>query len=468
MRLDLGCGRLAIAIVSFMALAATAQAQTAPGQTATGQTASQPVIAQTAVAPPITYGADVGIGESDNVTLVPTNKVSQTMTTADVDFAVKEQSRLFEVDAKGNFSDLDYLQNAYGNQLIGRFDGQGQVAIIPDRLTWVVRDDFGQTTLDAFTPVTPNNIQNVNYVSTGPNLNLQLGGTGFINATARYAEAYYETSPLNSNRFLATLAGGLQLSAGSSVSLNGAAERVDFQNTLVNTDFDRNSVYGRYEVQGARTDFWGELGATRVEQGGDSHTGALAKMQASRQISASAKLTFSAGRELTDASSSFASLPSGVIGAINLAPTPLTSDSYTSDYASVGWQYLRNRTSFGLSARWERDRYDGQQQFDLTLGDVEFFLERQMTRAFSVQLLGRLYKYKYPNATVAATLGSTDYDNGLVGAALVWRHGRALEVRLRYEHNSYVVQTGNTGYQENRAFLTVGYRPRLASAQTAD
>jgi hypothetical protein len=456
MRLEFGCGRLAIAIVSFMSLGSAAQAQTAAGQTAL-----QPAIAQTAVPPPVTYGADIGIGETDNVTLVPTNKVSQTIATADVDFTVKEQSRLFDVDAKGNFSDLDYLQNAYGNQLIGRFDGQGQVALIPDRLTWVVRDDFGQTTLDAFTPVTPNNIQDVNYVSTGPNLSLPVGGTGFINATARYAEAYYQTSPYGSNRFLATLAGGLQLSAGSSVSLNGATERVDFQNTMVNTDFDRSSVFGRYEVQGARSDFWGDLGATRIDQGGNSSTGALAKLQISRQLSAAAKLTFTAGRELTDASSSFSTLSTGPIGIITFAPTPLTSDSYTSDYASVGWQYARNRTTVALTGRWERDRYAGEQQFDLTLGDVEFTIERQLTRAFSVQLLGRLYKYDYPNAVVASIVGSTDYDTGLVGAAFVWRHGRGLEVRMRYEHNSYVVSTGNTGYQENRVFLTVGYRPRL-------
>ena len=86
----------------------------------------------------------------DNVTLVQTDKVSQTMAIADLDFDLKDQSRRFDVDAKGNFSDLDYLQNAYSNQFIGRFDGRADVALIPERVIWVLTDSFGQAQIDPF------------------------------------------------------------------------------------------------------------------------------------------------------------------------------------------------------------------------------------------------------------------------------------------------------------------------------
>jgi hypothetical protein len=130
----------------------------------------------------------------------------------------------------------------------------------------------------------------------------------------------------------------------------------------------------------------------------------------------------------------------------------------------------------GITARWERDRYPGNPQFDLNTGGGEFNIERQMTRALSLQLVGRLYKYDYLNATVGVTglvdvppvpgsniVGSREYDSGLIGAALAWRHGRSLEVRLRYDYDSYVVATGNSGYRQNTVFLTVGYRPRSAA-----
>jgi hypothetical protein len=457
--------RLSIAIASSASLAMAAHAQLLTSGIDTGINPSSNLSATPGDhAPPLlTYGADVGIGETDNVTLVPTNKVSQTIATADVDFAVREQSRLLDVNAVGDFSDLDYLQNAYGNQLIGRFDGQGQIAIIPDRLTWVLRDDFGDATVDAFTPVTPNNLQYVNFVSTGPNLYLRLGGTGFINATARYSEADYETSPFNSSRALATLSAGLQLSAASSVSLNGGTERVMFQNTELNTDFDRTSVYGRYEAHGARTDLGVNLGATTIDEQGRSTTGGLGRLDLSRQLSPAARLNFTAGRELTDASSSFSTQQGGAIGLITIAPTPLTSNSYLSTYASLGWQYVRNRTTFGLTAHWERDRYPGAQQYDLTSEGGELLITRQLTPAFSAQLMGRLYKMDYIHASVIPNFGSPEYEQGLVGAALAWRQGRWLEIKLRYDHDSYTVATGDTGYRANRLFLTVGYRPTQAT-----
>src|SRR6202012_4223200 len=88
----------------------------------------------------LTYGVDAGVGETDNVTLVPHDKVDQTLAIADVDFALTERTRRLDVSAKGDFSYLDYLQGAYSNQLIGRFDGTGKVALVPERLSWTVQD----------------------------------------------------------------------------------------------------------------------------------------------------------------------------------------------------------------------------------------------------------------------------------------------------------------------------------------
>src|ERR1700679_3637441 len=63
--------------------------------------------------PGYTYGVDVGVGETDNVALTPTNKINQTMAMTDANFSVNRQSRLFDANAVGNFSYIDYLQGAF-------------------------------------------------------------------------------------------------------------------------------------------------------------------------------------------------------------------------------------------------------------------------------------------------------------------------------------------------------------------
>ena len=193
---------LRIATASTLIVACLARGQIVNNSAAAGGVVN---LGSASGTPPqtLTYGVDVGIGESDNVTLVSTNKVSQTIAIADADFDIKEQSRLFDVDAKGNFSDLDYLQNAYGNQLIGRFDGTGEIALMPEHINWVLQESFGQAQIDPFASVTPTNLENVNYVSTGPDFAMRLGPTFFLDVTARYARTTYQTDPLTAIGFSA-------------------------------------------------------------------------------------------------------------------------------------------------------------------------------------------------------------------------------------------------------------------------
>jgi hypothetical protein len=462
--------RVSIAILSTLMLVTIAHGQIVnrPGGVTAGD-ADGVTSAQGTHPESLTYGADVGIGESDNVTLVQTNKVSQTLAIADLDFDLKDQTRRFDVDAKGNFSDIDYLQNAYGNQLLGRFDGSADVSLIPGRMIWVLTDSFGQAQIDPFIAEVPTNLQNINYVATGPDASFKIGPTVFLDLSARYAKATYGTDPFDNNTVLGSAALGRALSAQSSISINGSFERVEFDNTEVNTNFDRSSVYAHYEVQGARTDLMANLGATKVDQGLESFTGPNAKLQLSRKLSSVSTLKLTVGRDITDGSTAFANLQSGAIGGIVTGPAVVSQNNYTVTYGSIAWEYARNRTAIGVSGTWEKDSYDGLPLLDLTRGSAEFKFERKLSRVLTAELVGRLYRTEYSNTDFAET-------DGLVGAALIFREGRGLEIKLRYDHSSRDVSgvgvvsgvgtvpgTG-TGFSENRVFLTVGYRPRTAQS----
>jgi hypothetical protein len=454
---------VSIGIPLTLVFVASAHGQVNRAVSAAASDSDGTIAAQGTRAQSLTYGADVGIGESDNVTLVDTNKVSQTMAIADLDFDLKDQSRRFDVDAKGNFSYLDYLQNAYSNQLLGRFDGKADVSLIPERVTWVLTENFGQAQIDPFVAAVPTNLQNINYVATGPDVALRLGPTVFLDLSARYAKTTYQTDPFDSNEILGSVALGRALSAQSSISINGSFARELFENTDVNTDFNRSSVYAHYEIQGARTNLTANLGATKVDQGSVSFTGPNAKLQLSRKLSSVSTLTFTVGRDVTDGSTAFANLQSGAIGGIVTGAAVVTQNNYTVTYGSAAWDYSRNRTTIGVSGTWEKDSYDGVPLLDVTRGSAEFRIERRLTSVLTGQLLGRLYRNEYANTDFSET-------DGLIGAALVFHAGRALEIKLRYDHSTRnasglgVVPGVSNGYNENRAFLTIGYRPRPAQS----
>jgi hypothetical protein len=107
---------------------------------------------------------------------------------------------------------------------------------------------------------------------------------------------------------------------------------------------------------------------------------------------------------------------------------------------------------------------------------LQFRFNRQLTRSFSADLFASIGRVNYPHPDLlevtnpqpiflnTPALGFAETD-GQVGTNLVYRYGRGLEFRLRYDHTTRIVSGAGsgTGYQDNRVFLTVGYRPGKAA-----
>ena len=398
------------------------------------------------------FGVDAGIGESDNVTLVDTGRLHQTFALADLDFSLQEKgSRLVE-DVVGDFTYLDFLQHAYSNELLGHLNGTLSYALLPDSLTWTLQDNWGQAQVNPFGPLTPSNLQNINYLTTGPDWYARLGSTTFLDVTGRYARSDYQAASFASNRYIGSLQLGEELSAHSSASLVGTFQRVTFDNTTLNPDYDLGSVYGRYELHGARTDLSANLGGSRISSGGTSNTGALGQLQLTRKLSSAASLVLSAGRQLTDASAEFNSLQTAgatpnavnVNSPANAAPAPVSASVFTSDFAAAEWRYLRNRTTLSVSGRVERDHYVDQSQFDANRRRFDLDLERKLSRALSVQAFGSISHTRYGHEDFLAANPSYGEEDGLYGLSLVVREGRGLEFKLRYDHMQRDVSAGNS------------------------
>jgi hypothetical protein len=406
------------------------------------------------------YGIAAGIGETDNVNLSATDPKSQTIAATDLDFDLRRTGSRLDASALGNFTDLDYLQGAYSNQVLGRFDGLADAKLWSDRLNWVVADDFGEEQTDPFAAVTPVNLQRVNVFTTGPNLTLRPSYSTFVNLAARYSQVTYQTSPFDGHDLVGSAELGRALSPLSSLSLVVQAEQQHFDNTIVNTDYDRREAYGRYLIEGARTSIDAQLGATQANDtpAASWKTSPLARLTVTRRVSPFSVITIAGGRDYTDAANSFSSLRAGAGGGIAVAAVSQTTANYLHNYGSAGWEFSRLRTSIGLTANWERDTYDVQSVYDATRTDLGLNLGRALTPALSVNVTGTVDRYDYLNQGFTTKFGT-------VGGGLVYRPGRWVIIYARYDHSfsraSGIQSTllGGAGYDENRVFVMIGYRP---------
>lgn len=394
------------------------------------------------------YGFDAGIGYSDNITRVPADEIDETIATAGVNLNWQENRPRLDGDVNVDMRYFDYLDDTYDSEVVGTADADLLFQLIPDRLGWLVHDSFGQMNEDPFSPITPENREDVNYFTTGPDLTLNLGQTGRLRMFGYYSINEYETSPLDGSRLTGGLMLGRALSAASQVGINATAERIEFDD-VEDQDYDRNNLFVSYRLEGDRTQVSVEAGYTWLKPEVDEEwDGPLLRAEIIRQVTAASSVSLSFGTQITDASDALRSSmdgPNSGTDFITASPEPFESRN-----ASLGWNFNRNRTTASANVSWVEDRYETQTLLNRTTILWNASVERRITPRITAGLLASLNDDEFDTAGGSA-------DELRVGATLNWRMGRSVGLRLLLERYDRDSSDGLGEYDENRGFLTVTY-----------
>jgi hypothetical protein len=394
--------------------------------------------------------AEAGVGYSDNIGRVPANETDETIGTVGLELDWVERTRRIRGDATVDLSYFEYLDDTYDSEVQGTANGTLALAIVPETLQWVFQDSFGQAQADPFAPTTPATREDLNYFSTGPDLTLRLGSTGFGRLFGRWSTTTYERSPLDADRTTAGVALGRRASPRSELSLNAVTESVDFDEAF-NTDFDRDSVFLGWNLDASRTVLDAQLGYTWLERDGADKSGnALVNVVITRDLSASSVLALTLGTQLGDAGDSLRTeLQGGVVGGGGTQITA-TADPFEQRLASLEWRYNRGRTGFSVGASWTEEDYETQTQLNRTRQAYTASVSRRLASAVDFNVFGTLEKEDFDNTDLTS-------DELRLGAVLNWRAWRTLGLRLTAERYDRDTSNGTGEYQENRAFLTLAY-----------
>jgi len=392
-----------------------------------------------------------GLGEVDNVDLTADGR-SQTLSMTGIDFGLQRSGANFNANALGDLQYLAYLQGAYPSHLFGNVNAEADASMFDHRLKFTVQDNYGDAQLNVQNPVTPANLEHVNVVNAGPDLTLMPFNDVVVQVGAHYARDSYEISPFDGEQFTETFSVTRLLSPVSNIGLVADLNQKRFDNTLVNTDYDRSQFFLKYQIIGARTQIQAAAGEGQANDGpGWVHTG-VGEIQIRHSLSALINVSLDAGRNLTDATSNFSVLQAGAAGGIVVAPVALTTGSYVANYASGTVQAQGLRTTIGFTARWERDVYAQDQFLNASHGDYQISLQRRLTPMVSGRVFVMADHWNYLNQG----FGYTTYQEGLEATV---RPGRHFSFLFRYLHASEVMSSPGQGYKENLVYVGVSWQP---------
>ncbi len=398
------------------------------------------------------YQVTAGAAHSDNITRVESNPRSEDIANAGFKFSFNEQTRKIDADLVGNFDYQKFKDDSYDSELIGSFNGNVDVAFVPDRFKWTFADNFGQVLVDPFQPSTPLNRENINFFTTGPDVTLGLGVQNRLNLGARYLRTDYEQSPYDSTTALAEVGFERILSSVNSLSLNTRFQKVDYATDSFSSDYDQDDAFVSYKATGARTKIDADLGYSELKRDvGEDASDWLVRLSAVRQVSTASNVSLTAGREYANSGTAFAALQGD--GPITLDPTAgrQTPQPFLRKHASLAWTFQRRATTFTLLAGVEDQNFAFNDFLDQKFTTLGVNYVRYLSAATNVQLEVSRIQGDF-------RLNGARYSDINGGATLVWGMTRTLTLALSYH---YADRNGDalTGqFTENRVMLSLSFR----------
>jgi hypothetical protein len=398
------------------------------------------------------YQVSLGAGRSDNVQRTPENEVDENIVSTGLRFALDEQSRRLRADVVADLAYNKYLDDTYDSELVGNVYAETAFILVPERVLWSLSDQFGQVLTDPFEPATADNRENINYFSTGPDLVFGMGEAMRLRVGARYALVDYETSPLDSSNINGELSLIRSMSDRRSISLNASVQQVEYDETLLDSDFDQSQGYIRYEAEGGRTNLRVDAGYAQLDREADTETegGMLLRFDASRRVSASSTIVLTGGRSFSTSAGAFAN-DQGIsdIG-VDTAPGRQTSDPFALDQLALSWRFNRNRTGLDVSVNWSERSYEDIPAFDQAITTLSARYRRALSPMTELTFFAS-------HSAAGFEQPDTDYDDMEAGVSFSWRLSRNFTFDVQYDYNTRNSDSPLTEYSENRLWLTLSF-----------
>lgn len=392
----------------------------------------------------------VGAIRTDNIGLGEINRQGETIGVLSADIDLHSVSRHWVLDVISNLQYFLYQHHVYSDELVGNFAGLARFSIVPERFDWVAQDNFGQQQIVPGEPVTPNNRENVNYFSTGPDLKWVFGSRVATQLSGRVSRVSFRTSDLNSNRQSGAFILRYSVDDLSSLSANVTTERVRYDDSNVNQDFVRNQAFARYQSKTVRLDITADAGSNEVTGLPVVFKEALWRLKVGHAFTRHTYLELSAGREITDSGGFLREVQNEGITTLNFGSIQRSSDPFSSRYGRLSWGFERNRTGLRLSAGKYKEDHVLQQNLSHTHSQGDIGLRRDLTPTLALEVGGAYTKEDYQD-TVANSNSKQYY------GALAWRAGSKLTGRLQVSHIRRNAVRADLGYTDNRVLLMVGW-----------
>ncbi|MEN1959374.1 hypothetical protein WCE41_03385 [Luteimonas sp. MJ246] len=312
----------------------------------------------------VDYVVDAGVEHDDNVRVAAVDADAQRILRAGLGFLVTQEGSALQAVVAGR-ADYREFDSGIDDGVEGMLSAYINWVAIPDRLSFTAQDELELQAIDRFATDSPDNRQQVNVFSVGPNILFDVGRTLQGRVEARYIDSDAEvTDEFNSNRASIALRLTKSLDEGSDLGFNAQWADIDYDNDLAARDHERADVYASFVRTRASIDYAIDAGYSRLDyKDGDRRDGPLLRVEAGWHPSERSRLSLMLLNQFSDAAD--AALFDGasgrpeasVPGSMLVDGRTVIPSAYRERRLALAWDHAGERVGWRIESYVQRLRY---------------------------------------------------------------------------------------------------------------
>lgn len=408
----------------------------------------------------VDYTVGGSVLHSDNIGLTESDPVDETVVSPQFSFTAEQTGSTVQLKARGDAQYLDYLDDSFDDELRGRFAGQLNWVVLPERMNFVVEDYLDRQPINALNSFTPSNLQQINVFALGPTFYARINGAHRVQFDLRYGNTYAEdTEAFNGDRYNAAARLLSRFSETTDLSANLEATRVEFDLAGPTSEYTRYDGYAGYLRKLADLDVEVDLGYSRVELSNSDQrfSGPLARASVNWRVSARSAFAADASYQFSDSGQDLASrsgdLDSPIIRDPSNADMVVAPDLFRQRLLEGGYRFDGDRVDLEVRGHrhWVRYESDLTQIPDWnTRGgfiDLGYRVRPRLTLSASA----------YQETRTFEDFSRRDRDRTL-SIGLVNQFTRHWSARIDLQRRTRDSTAAGQDYDENAAIVSVSYR----------
>lgn len=299
----------------------------------------------------------LGAQYSDNIGLVPNNEEAAWVGLASATIGLRERTANLTLDALGVFEYRDYRTTLFDDELVASLDARAVWTIDPGHRYWHFEDYYRQADSNPLAPPTPDNRENTNVLSTGPEFHWRLSPYQTAIAGARYGHFWFENNDIDNYRLSAYGRLVHDWRPRTRLSMNAEGTTIKYF-AARRVDYDRLDLFGRMDHTLARGMLQVDLGGTLVRrERGEDLDGFLGHASWHLNLNSRSTLEAAVIHEYTDSGHDILATASRD-GGVGILDEHISGDVYYNRHAELAYNWYGLRTSIRFAGILRDEDHD--------------------------------------------------------------------------------------------------------------